>query len=344
MQIPPSNTALLQTNDLAIGFRNDKQRTHVLQEKIDLSLNAGDFICLIGPNGCGKSTLIRTLSGIDRPIKGEVSVGQQNVHALSDAERSKWLGIVLTDKASVENITVEEIVALGQYHNSGWFGNLGPAEQEKVNKAIDQVGLAGFEDHHYHILSDGEKQRAFIAKVLCSEAPLLMLDEPTAHLDIPTRVEIMMLLRELSRELGRAVLISTHELDLAMQLADEIWLMNPGHTLFKGTPEELLLSGSLDKTFGKALLHFNPHSGSFCVETTSTGKLLLLGSGELTEYTRQALQRLGFQIADQENAELIVEVDTTKKRWTVRSGQETWKFPNLLNTCRFLKEYAKNRR
>lgn len=342
MKITPLNTTLVWTSNLSIGFRNDKNRIRLLQEKIDLSLNEGDFVCLIGPNGCGKSTLIRTLSGIDNPIEGTVWVGQKNVHELSDAERSKWLGIVLTDQAAVENITVEEIVSLGRYHYAGWFGTLGTSDQKKVNWAIRQVGLSGYEDRHYKTLSDGEKQRAFIAKVLCSDAPLLILDEPTAHLDIPNRVEIMMLLRKLSREIGRAVLISTHELDLALQLSDEIWLMDPGQPVFNGTPEELLITGSLDRAFGNSQLHFNPHSGSFCVETTYAGKLLLQGSGTLTEYTRQAVQRLGFQTEKEGQEALRIEVDEQEDKWIIRLNKETWKFTNLLNVCRFLKNYEKN--
>jgi iron complex transport system ATP-binding protein len=241
---------------------------------------------------------------------------------------------VLTDRDSVENITVREIVSLGRYHTSNWLGQYNEEDELKISFAISQVSLTGFDNRKFGSLSDGEKQRTFIAKALASDSSIMLLDEPTAHLDIPNRVSIMTLLRQLTRKTGHSVLVSTHELDLALQLADEIWLMTRNRKILRSTPEELLQSGHLDSVFGNETLSFNPNSGNFYVKPNNKTEVFIEGSGATFELTLHALHRLGFTIGNKSECALKIEVGDNK--WKILNGELIYQFENLNATCRFL--------
>jgi iron complex transport system ATP-binding protein len=193
------NTIILETRQLGIGYGMNRS-ARILHNNLDLSLHRGELVCLIGPNGSGKSTLLRTIAGLQPAISGEVSILGKNLHTIKIAERSKMLSIVLTEKTAVDSISVAEIVALGRYAETNWLGTIEQDDLREINHSLQRVGLSEFEGRHYGTLSDGEKQRTFIAKALASRAPIILLDEPTAHLDIPNRVEIMTLLLKLTRE------------------------------------------------------------------------------------------------------------------------------------------------
>jgi iron complex transport system ATP-binding protein len=327
---------LLSTSDLSIGFKSLTGKALCLQDELNLELIEGELICLIGPNGCGKSTLIRTLSGLQSPLSGSIRVEDHEISEMSNAHLSELISVVLTDRDAVENITVREIVSLGRYHSSNWLGQYNQEDEDKISHAISQVSLTEFDNRKFGSLSDGEKQRTFIAKALASDSSIMLLDEPTAHLDIPNRVSIMTLLRQLTRKTGHSVLVSTHELDLALQLADEIWLMMNNRKVFRSTPEELLQSGYLDTVFGNETLSFNPNSGNFCVKTDNNRVVFLEGSGIAFELTLHALHRLGFVIGNKNECAIRIEVSDYK--WKILNGGLINQFDNLNETCRFLKK------
>jgi iron complex transport system ATP-binding protein len=334
----PDNTyhSLLTTNELSIGFNSRSGKPLVLQEQLNLQLLEGELICLIGPNGCGKSTLIRTMSGLQSPVSGNVIVEGLEISKISNARLSELISVVLTDRDAVENITVREIVSLGRYHTSNWLGQYNPADEEKISNAISQVSLTGFDHRKFGSLSDGEKQRTFIAKALASDSSILLLDEPTAHLDIPNRVSIMTLLRQLTRKTGHSVLVSTHDLDLALQLADEIWLMTRDKKIFRSTPEVLLQSGYLDTVFGNETLSFNPNSGNFCVKTDHNVSLFVVGKGATYDLTIHAIHRLGFVLGKKDECSIGIEV--TDSVWKIFNGELSFRFDSLEETSRFLRK------
>jgi iron complex transport system ATP-binding protein len=334
-----TNDPLLKIRNLSIGYRQSKKKMNLLQKDLNLNLCKGDLICLIGPNGCGKSTLIRTMAAIQPGISGSVTMNGIEINRMSASRRSELFSIVLTDRTAVDSITVLEIVALGRYQSSSWLGSLSITDQHKILRAIEEVELQGFEDRRYGTLSDGEKQRTYIAKALASDASIMLLDEPTAHLDIPNRAEVMTLLQRVTRELEYSVILSTHDLDLALQMADAIWLMIPGKGVFAGTPEELLHSGYPDKIFGNEMLRFNPHSGNFVVINKDKIPARIEGSGKLFEITIQALQRLGYTLDEKQEPTVKIIVDDTK--WLVEHKGEEIRFISLLDTCRFLKNLKK---
>jgi iron complex transport system ATP-binding protein len=330
----PENGILVSTDQLAIGYAL-QGRIRYLQQNLNLRLYEGDMVCLIGPNGCGKSTLIRTLAGIQKSLQGSIHILSYNLAGLNNTVRTKLMSIVLTDKSVVDQITVEEIVSLGRYASTNWIGALTSQDQKKIFSALHAVKLNELKNRTYGMLSDGERQRAFIAKALASDAPVMLLDEPTAHLDILNRVEILTLLKQLSREKGHTVLLSTHELDLALQLADEIWLMTSEGSIHIGTPEEIRYSGLLDKVFGNTMVAFNSDDGVFQVRTKKMGNVEVIGSGEHYQITIKALNRLGLKT--NERAAIMAKIVVDRNRLKLYLHGREYNGLNLLQICRLLR-------
>ena len=336
----------LSIENLAIGYAGKTGKLKLLQKNVNEKLTEGDFVCLLGPNGCGKSTLLRVMAGMQVPVNGKILIDNNEIQQLTNEERCKLLSVVLTDNSAVGNITISEIVALGRYGYTNWIGSLGIKDRQIISESLENVSLTEFENRRFDTLSDGEKQRTFIAKGLASDAPLMLLDEPTAHLDIPNKVGILTLLRQLTRNSHRSVLVATHELDLALRLADEIWLMMPDQTIFKGTPEELIASGNLDKVFGNEFLNFNSQTGNFAINTNPVGSVIIEGKGDNTDMTVQALKRVGFTTKTMKNTK-SVKVKVIDDLWKVEIGGEFFESSCLAETCRILRtkganQYKKN--
>ncbi len=331
---------VLDIEDLSIGYYGSNKRFEILQKDLNLSLSKGDFVCLIGPNGCGKSTFIRSIASLQRPIKGKVIINGRDIKTLDHRARNEFYSVVLTDRTAVNSITVAEIVSLGRYQSSSWLGSLCEKDKSKINWAISQVDLVGFENRMYGTLSDGEKQRAYIAKALASDAPIMLLDEPTAHLDVPNRAGIMFLLQRLTSELGYSIILSTHDLDLAFKMADEIWLMHPAKGVMTGTPEELLHSGYLNDFFGKNKLRFNKHTGTYSIYRKNKIPASIEGDGSHYEITLQALHRLGYTY--ESNEDPVVKISVGDQKWTLYFHENILQFQNFSEMCRSLKTMAKN--
>ena len=234
----------ISTNKLTIGYGST-----VVQRDLSFSLNAGEMVCMLGPNGCGKSTLLRTLAGLQPALSGE--------YTHSDA---KNIALVLTERLSMDNTTVHDVVALGRYPYSSFLDGLKKEDEAIIAKSLEQVGfnLSTFNFHlsFFNAHSDGEKQRILIAKALAQQTPIILLDEPTAHLDLPHRILILRLLRQLAHEQNKTILISTHELDLALALSDRILLMTPGKGIQLDTAANLKKANAFTSAFGMDI--FNP--------------------------------------------------------------------------------------
>ena len=317
----------VECKELEIGYQSDFYNTKSIQRQLNLQLKKGDFVCLIGPNGCGKSTLLRTLAGLQKAITGDIFLGNQKLEIISQLQRTRMMSVVLTEKTIVDNISVSEIVTLGRYAFTNWFGKVEASDEEIIRESIHAVGLQSLSHRFFGTLSDGEKQRVLIAKALASEAPLMLLDEPTAHLDIPNRVEMMGLLRSLTRCKGQTIMVSTHDLDLALQLADEIWLMHPEKPMICGTPEEIAFSGKIDEFFDNKSFAFVPHSGTFSVNIPETGSISVIGSGSRYDELLKALNRIGIKTNAAVNEDLKIEVVTNGFELFVKENRQT--FSNL---------------
>ena len=246
-------------HNLSIGYQN-KGNSKVVASGLNATINRGELTCLLGRNGIGKSTLLRTLSAFQPALDGEVMMDTTPLATLTDKERSRLIGIVLTEKPDVQNMTIEELVGMGRSPYTGFWGTLDSDDEAIVDEAIRLVGVESLKGRMIHTLSDGEHQKVMIAKALAQQTPIIYLDEPTAFLDFPSKVEMMQLLRRLASEEQKIIFLSTHDVELSLQLADCIWLMEPDR-LNVGTPHQLAEEGALSRfiehdgiTFDRATL------------------------------------------------------------------------------------------
>jgi iron complex transport system ATP-binding protein len=287
----------LIAHDLSIGYKAGRQTPVVVAPDLNFTLNPGEMVCLIGPNGVGKTTLMRTIAGLLPPLAGEVRLQGQRVDQLSTAELARHLSLVLTERVDVGLLTAEELVALGRHPYTDWMGRLTSHDAAVVRWALEVVGATPLAGRAVDQLSDGERQKVMIARALAQEPALLLLDEPTAFLDLPRRVEIMGLLRQLAHRTQRAVLLSSHDLDLTLRSADRIWLLDNSGRLHAGAPEDLVLNGTFEAAFRSAGVAFDARTGSFIIQAQQGGAVALEGEGLPLIWTRRALERAGFQLA-----------------------------------------------
>jgi iron complex transport system ATP-binding protein len=307
---------LVNTHSLTIGYGN-----YTVRKDLNLSAESGNLICLIGTNGSGKSTLLRTLAGLQKPLKGNVSIDGKTLSELSHYERSHMLSLVLTDAIDDDNMTVFDLVSLGRFPYTNWIGTLTQKDRQMIMTSIEQVNLISKVSAYLHEISDGEKQRAIIAKALTQDTPLVLLDEPTAHLDLPNRIEIMLLLRKLSVHTRKTFILSTHELDLAIQMADYIWLIHPDG-IETGIPEDLMLAGKLQQIFGNDSFYFDKRDGHFSIHHL-LGNLEVEISGEEIPvlWTIRALNRFGIKISTHANIQIVADYQNFSLR---QKNTDTW--------------------
>ncbi|MEM8894060.1 MAG: ABC transporter ATP-binding protein [Bacteroidota bacterium] len=327
---------ILYTQGLTIGYKT-KRSVLELEKELDTKIYNGELVCLIGPNGCGKSTLMRTIAGLQKPLSGETFIANVDVKNIKPHQYARLLSLVLTDKVNVGAMTVMDIVSIGRYPYTNYFAKLKPSDHEVIERSMDSVHLNEYKDRFFSELSDGEKQRVLIAKALAQDTPLIMLDEPTAHLDLPNRVEIMNILKRLSKETNKAIFLSTHELDLALQTADTIWLMNREETMKTGTPEDLVLSGMFEHVFKSKAFTFDKLSGSFKVVHPAKGKVSLSGNDVHCTWARRALEREGYQVV--EDSELPISICYKDGHWQLKIDRETFQCQDIGELLAVLRKY-----
>ncbi len=251
----------LSAEGLHIGYRVKRGGVDSVHTNLTLSLRSGEVTSLLGLNGAGKSTLLRTLCGFQPPIGGDIVLMGRSVSSYSQRELSRIIGVVLTEKSNAGGISVYDLVTLGRHPHTGFFGGLSSTDHAIVTEALAAVGMSHKSFSYVSELSDGERQKVMIAKALAQQCPIIILDEPTAFLDVTSRIETMVLLRELATQQGKTILLSTHDLDMAIQMSDSLWLQKKGAPLLSGTPEDLILSGSLTNFFEREEIKFDPSTG-----------------------------------------------------------------------------------
>ena len=290
---------VLQTNALTIGYKNGGKTPRVVANQLNLQLNAGEFVCLVGPNGVGKSTLLRTVIGLQPKLAGEIQLSGRKLATYHPRELANQVSVVLTSPISVGAMRVDELVAMGRFPFTGLFDQMTDHDWDVVHETLRVVGVEKLSHRYIHTLSDGERQKVMIARALAQEPRLLVLDEPTAYLDLPGRVVVMNLLHDLANGKDKAVLTSTHELDLALRHADRIWLMDDEGQISQGAPEDLVLNGSFAQIFNRAGVRFDPLSGSFDTQNRGSKPVFLEGQGLDVTWTRRALLRAGYRVEEE---------------------------------------------
>ena len=287
----------LHIKNLSIGYPQKKGMPPLLVGKtINAQLTGGEMVCLLGANGVGKSTLMKTITGFLPALDGSVTLNGKSIHTMNERAISKLIAVVLTDKLEVTNATVFEMVSYGRSPYTGFMGRLSTEDKKSVNKALQVCGIAHKTQHLFSSLSDGERQKVTIAKALAQDTPIIILDEPTAFLDLPSKVEIMQLLRSLSAKVGKSILMSTHDLDLALQMADKLWLVDAEKPLTTGTPEDLLLNNAFQSLFENSGIIFDYKTGLFKVNYDTNKTLGVQGHGFEFVMLRRAFSRNGIAL------------------------------------------------
>jgi iron complex transport system ATP-binding protein len=313
---------------LCLGYSQQGKRKELLRD-LSFQLYSGELTCLLGPNGVGKSTLIKAILGNLKPWEGRLILDQQELHTYSLEERAKRIAVVLSEPSYPGNLTVGQLVALGRTPHTSWGGKLSTEDRNWVDQALSDTRLTALQDERLGELSDGQRQKAMIARALAQDGTVLVLDEPTAHLDLINRLDIMTLLREISQEKEKAVLVVTHDLDIALETADRFWLMNCGSPLHIGRPEDILLSGKIQDLFPGEKYRFELERGK--VELVQDpDHLSIEGPAAGVYWVKKALQKAGVR----ELAESL----TLMPSFELQLGTKSFK--NLDELIHFLKNSA----
>ncbi len=281
-------------HNVTTGYTSKGQQT-AITSGINAKLYPSELTCLLGPNGAGKSTLLKTLSAFLPPLSGEIVIDGRPLDNYSDIRLARTISVVLTERISLNNMSVLDLVGMGRSPYTGFWGRISPSDRHIVDTAIEMVGIGALRNRQMQTLSDGERQKVMIAKSLAQETPIVFLDEPTAFLDYPSKVEIMQLLLRLAREKNKTVFLSTHDLELALQIADKIWLVDKAHGLRIGTPEDLSLDGDMSRFFEREGVVFDLESGLFRIDNQLKGEITLTGEGPRAAMAAKALRRLGIE-------------------------------------------------
>ena len=300
--------SFINLSNISTGYINGSKRKAVTSG-LNGNLYKGELTCLLGPNGMGKSTLLRTLSAFQPSLKGQISVDGRCLGEYSTGELARTISVVLTERPAIPNISVEEFVALGRSPYTGFFGKLTYSDSKIVEKSIEQVGVTNLKDRQWLSLSDGEKQKVMIAKSLAQETPVIFLDEPTAFLDLPSKVEIMHLLHRLARENNKLILLSTHDMELALQMADRLWVLAGTDTLWTGSPEDLLMDKIFTDFFERDGIKFDRKTGGFRVQNKIDYSVNLKGRGFEFGLIKTALMRMYIDAGEEKDSEYTIEID-----------------------------------
>ena len=315
----------IETLGLTVGYKDN-----TLFQGLSLNLNAGELVCFMGPNGVGKSTLIRTLAGLQSPLSGQIAYKTSESQNPDDLPRH--LAVVLTDRITAGNMTAADVISFGRYPYLNWTAQLSSNDDDILNQVLAKIRIEHLKNKKLHELSDGQVQMVMIARAVVQDTPIILLDEPTAHLDLNNRLEIMDLLKQLAHNSNKAILVSTHELDLAIQTADIIWLAGPDKKITTGIPEDLILDGTFDSIFQfkgfdlkTGRVHHEPHRGV---------SINLRGMGHEYLWTKNALERNGFIISEHNAAHLVnIDQGDGNLQWTL-NGEI--KFSSLQRLLQFL--------
>lgn len=318
-----------QLTNVSIGYPSKKE-PKIVQKDLSLSADKGELIALIGKNGCGKSTLLRSMACLQPIYSGEIIINGEDILEKTPKERAQLISIVLTNQRSVAAFNVKELISIGRDPYTGWLGSLSADDEKIIAESIEMTNLQGFENRNIYELSDGERQRVFIARALAQNTPIILLDEPTSHLDLPNRISILLLLQKLARETGKTIFISTHELETAMQVADKIWLMEKLNGVKIGTPEDMVLQGIFDSVFAHNSYDFDKEYGSFVVRKLLDKHIATQVNNPnslMARWTTKALSRKGYRISPE--APLTVSMDDERNIWIIHTKNRTLKAKNI---------------
>ncbi|MEN8201472.1 MAG: ABC transporter ATP-binding protein [Bacteroidota bacterium] len=325
------STNIISLRDLAIGHVKNQP----LLRDINLTVRTGEMVALIGRNGTGKSTLLKSMIGLLPLISGSCFLDGAGLETYDLRLRARKLSYVSSHFSHLPSISVREVVSLGRMPFTGFTGRLTGQDQIRIERALEEVRMSSFAERKLEHLSDGERQRSMIARALAQDTPLMVLDEPTAFLDIPNKYDLIQLLSGF-RDQGKSIVYSTHDLDTAMHCADKIWVIYQDKIL-EGAPEDLGISGLFDVLFASEGVKYDQLSMRFRYAAASKGSVKLDGGeGKELLWTRSAIERLGFQLDDSGSIHIKVQETGPATSWVLKKEGQSHEFQNLYNLARFL--------
>ncbi|MEN8227215.1 MAG: ABC transporter ATP-binding protein [Bacteroidota bacterium] len=322
---------IIALENLAIGYHKDS----ALLSGVNLSVRPGEMVALIGRNGTGKSTLLKSMIGLIPMLEGGCYLDSAPLSSYDLRRRAQKVSYVSSQVSQLPSISVLELVTLGRMPHTRWMGKLGEHDRSMVKQALEEVQMGSFLDRKLDQLSDGERQRAMIARAFVQDTPLMVLDEPTAFLDIPNKYELIRLLSGF-RSGGKSIIYSTHDLETAMMCADKLWVIHGGKIL-EGAPEDLGISGVFTTLFHTTGIMFDEDSRRFKYAESPKGSIRLTGEpAEALAWTGSALERLGFDVKD--DADSLIQVSKSKQGyvWVLSHNEQTHSFENIYSLARFL--------
>ncbi|WP_339654991.1 ABC transporter ATP-binding protein [Flavobacterium frigidarium] len=257
------DSTILSSSNLSIGYKSKKDQI-VIAKDLNLNLGAGKLTALIGANGIGKSTLLKTLTGIQKPLSGTVLINGEDIHKMNPAALALHLSVVLTERLPPSNLSVFELVALGRQPYTNWIGTLSKIDTAKINEAMERSQITHLAHKKHYEISDGQLQKVLVARALAQDCPIIVLDEPTTHLDLLHKVALFKLLKRLTQETNKCILFSTHDIDMAIQLSDEMILMTP-ESITQDMPCNFIANGSFNQLFNDENILFDNQKGKFII-------------------------------------------------------------------------------
>lgn len=330
--------AIIELNGLVAGYHR-KQKVVPVMSFPDMKVAAGDFIAIAGPNGIGKSTLIKTLVQLIPEISGQIMLGGKPVSAYTRIELATLVSYVSTEMIH-SRLSVRELVSFGRYPYTNWFGRIGEEDMRIVDEAVAMLELEALAHRNIDEISDGERQKAMIARALAQQTEIVILDEPTAFLDLPHKYEIVNLLGRLSREFGKTVLFTTHDLGIAIREVDKLWILS-GNGFFHGSPEDLILDGTIAKTFHTPRVLFDNRKGEFTVKKTLRPYFFITGKNIAVHWTRNAIEKDGFTVIDkpvESQPAITVEQTPTGYQWMVELNRQTTALKSISELRAYIRE------
>jgi iron complex transport system ATP-binding protein len=327
---------ILSLNSLKIGYISGRNN-NVLLPPLNASANKGELIAVIGRNGIGKSTLLRTMTGIQQSLGGDIIYDGRKIKDYSRADLAQKVGYISTDIVKVTNMSVYDLVSLGRFPHTNWFGKIGSKDHEIIMDAIEKTSMSAFCNRYVSELSDGERQKAMIARILAQDAGIMIMDEPTAFLDMGSKYEILHLMHQLSQKSDKTIIFSTHDLHMAISQSDKIWLILDKQ-LREGAPEDLMIDGAFDHLFESSSVQFNSETGTFSFREEEKGSLFIEGDGVVRHWTEEAVIRAGFSISKVKITPYIKVISGANKSWQLISENSTEEFNSIYELIRYLGE------
>lgn len=326
---------ILSFDSLKIGYGSGSHM-NLLLPPLSASARRGELIAVIGKNGIGKSTLLRTLAGLQKPLGGAIKLNGKNLKDYSRPDFARLTGYISTEIVKVTNMTVYDLVALGRFPHTNWIGRIESSDHNSIMNSLDRISMRPYVRKYIAELSDGERQKIMIARILAQDAGVMIMDEPTAFLDVAGKYEIFHLLNTLAGDNNKTVIFSTHDLQMAVSHADKIWLILEDR-LIEGAPEDLMLSGIFGHLFDSDLISFNPEEGTFSLTGTGNTAVNIEGSGLKRKWTEKGVSRAGFIVS--ENAQFtVITPDNNRHNWVLKHPSGTQDFKNIYDLINTLKK------